>query len=71
MKKTSNANERAVLTTGRLDGLVITPIGDESGLKFLDLTVDSLPGLRLIVEAKAAEELRDALTIIISSFIDK
>lgn len=59
--------ERIVLTTGRLDGLVISPlrIGDE--ITFLELTVDSLPGLRIVLEAGAAKELHDALAIVLES----
>ena len=52
---------RKILTTGRLDGLIITPFHGECG-RFLAFTVDSLPGLRLVVEIGAARELRNALT---------
>lgn len=58
-------NERKVLTTGRFDGLVISPIQDENEIHFLDFAVDTLPGLRLVVEADAARELQDALTAIL------
>jgi hypothetical protein len=61
------SEERKILTTGRLDGLRIGQIGDETGLKFLDFTVDTLPGLRIVVEADAARELRDALVTILGS----
>lgn len=58
---------RTVLTTGRLDGLVIDPIHDADGaLIFLDFSVDTLPGLRLVVEVAAAAELRDALVVILA-----
>ena len=60
-----SSDKRQVLTTGRLDGLVITPIKDQTEIKFLDFTVDTLPGLRLVVEARAARELRDALAMIL------
>jgi hypothetical protein len=59
------SDEPKVLTTGRLDGLVITPIGIDGDWTFLDFTVKDLPGLRLVIEADAARELRDALTIIL------
>jgi hypothetical protein len=58
-------DDRKVLTTGQLDGLMISPIKDDAGIRFLDFTVDTLPGLRLVVEADAARELRDALTMIL------
>ena len=55
-----------VLTTGRLDGLMITPIVAPDGeLKFVDFTVDTLPGLRLVVEGAAARELHEALGVIL------
>jgi hypothetical protein len=58
--------ERKVLTTGRLDGLVIQPFKDALGvLRFLNFTVNTLPGLRVVVETAAARELRDALTMIL------
>lgn len=59
------SEERKILTTGRLDGLGISPIADDTGIKFLDFTVETLPGLRVIVEVDAARELRDALTMIL------
>lgn len=59
--------ERVVLTTGRLDGLVISPIKEGDKIKFLDLTVDTLPGLRLVIEADAARELQTALAIVLGS----
>lgn len=59
-------SEPRVLTTGRLDGLVITPISEPDGtIKFLDFTAKDLPGLRLILEVEAATELRDALSMIL------
>ncbi len=59
--------ERRVLSTGRLDGLAISPVGDETGVLFLNFTVDTLPGLRLVLEADAARELRDALVAILET----
>lgn len=58
-------SENTVLTTGRLDGLIISPIKDKTEITFLDFTVDTLPGLRLIIEVAAAYELRDALIMIL------
>jgi len=58
-------DERKVLTTGRLDGLVISPVVDGTEIKFLTFTVDTLPGIRLVVEADAGRELRDALNAIL------
>lgn len=46
---------------GRLDGLHIQPVTNDSGLKSLHFTVDTLPGMRLIVDADAARELLAAL----------
>lgn len=58
-------SEERVLTTGLLDGLVITPVETDGKIKFLHFTVKDLPGLRLIIEGEAAQELRDALTMIL------
>jgi hypothetical protein len=55
------------LTKGRLDGLVITPIRTGNQLVFVHFTVDSLPGLRLIVEADAVKELHSALGYLIGA----
>lgn len=44
---------------------MITPIIEDRRLVSLDLTVDTLPGLRLTIEADAARELRDALVAIL------
>ena len=57
--------DRTVLSIGRLDGLVITPITSGAETLFLDFTVDTVPGLRLVVEVAAARELRDALAVIL------
>lgn len=57
-----------VITTGRLDGLNVQPICVEgSDPTHLHFTVDTLPGLRIIVEAAAARELRDALCVLLGS----
>ncbi len=61
------ADDRTTLTTGRLDGLTISPVVKDGQLVFLAITVETLPGLRLIVEADAARELRDALTMILGA----
>lgn len=54
------------VTQGRLDGLVISPITDEHGvIKFVDFTVDTLPGMRLTLEADAAEELHHVLGLVL------
>jgi hypothetical protein len=47
---------------GQLDGLTLSPIVDDAGkLMCIDATCDRLPGLRLTVQAGAAEELWTAL----------
>jgi hypothetical protein len=55
------------LTKGRLDGLVITPIKDGDKLEFVDFTIDSVPGLRLVVEAEAIKELHYALGVLLDT----
>ena len=65
MASISALTDRKVLTTGRLDGLTISPIKDGEYLKYLNFTVDTLPGLRLVVETSAACELRDTLVAIL------
>ena len=50
-----------VLTTGRLDGLVITPLWANAKITRLQFTVKDLPGLFLSVEADAIRELQEAL----------
>ncbi len=51
-------DRRIVLTVGELDGLTIRPIVDASGgLVSIDLTVDTLPGMRLVLSADAVREL--------------
>lgn len=52
------------LTVGRLDGLMIQPVVENDEIKFVDFTVDSLPGLRLVLEGEAARELCYALNVI-------
>jgi hypothetical protein len=59
--------ERVVLTTGLLDGLTISPVKNGEGIKSLVFTVDTLPGLHLVLEASAAKELRDALSMILDA----
>lgn len=59
------------LTMGRLDGLTISPIADDSGIKFLEFTVDTLPGMRLILEEEAADELCYALTVILGGKVNR
>jgi hypothetical protein len=54
-----------ILTTGRLDGLMIQPLVVDGAVTHLHLTFDTLPGLRLIIEADAARELRDALCVVL------
>lgn len=61
------SDEKRVLTVGRLDGLTITPVQAADGGGFLHFTVESMPGLRLVIEIDAARELRDALLEIISA----
>lgn len=57
---------KTVLTTGRLDGLCVTPMKDETGVcTHVHFTVDTLPGLRLIIEADAVRELHYALGIVL------
>lgn len=53
------------LTKGRLDGLVISPLREGDRLAFVHFTVESLPGLRLIVEGDAVRELHHALGILL------
>jgi hypothetical protein len=54
------------LTKGRLDGLMISPIKDEAGqIVCVDFTVESLPGLRLVLEAAAVKELHYALGVLL------
>lgn len=49
------------LTSGRLDGLMITPVvSKDPDQQFVHLTVDTLPGLRLIIEGAAIRELHVA-----------
>lgn len=59
--------ERVALTTGRLDGLEITPVEQEGEIKFLTFTVHTLPGLRIVIEADAARELQTALATVLGS----
>lgn len=48
--------------SGRLDGLHLQPLVDADGkLTHVHCTVDTLPGLRLIVEAAAVAEMHAAL----------
>lgn len=54
-----------ILTTGRLDGLVITPIAKDGAVTALVFTARDLPGLRLILEADAARELTTAIDIVL------
>lgn len=56
-----------VLSVGRLDGLMISPAFDDGGkIVSLLLTVDTIPGIRMVLDAAAAAELRDALTILLN-----
>jgi hypothetical protein len=60
---------REILTTGRLDGLHFEPVVDDrGGLAFLEMTCVALPGVRLVMEASAVCELRDALSVVIGRF---
>lgn len=55
-----------VLSQGELDGLTISPAIDAHGkVRRLEFTADTLPGLRLVVSAGAAAELRDALGVLL------
>lgn len=57
------------LTVGTLDALHFEPIVDESGaLIFLGMRVMGLPGLNVVLQASAAVELRDALSIVLGRF---
>ena len=50
------------LTKGQLDGLMIAPTVDKEGrIVSLMLTVDTLPGLRVVLDGAAGREVRDAL----------
>lgn len=53
------------LTVGRLDGLIITPVANDGVLTHVHLTVDTLPGLRLILEAGAMAELYEVFGIML------
>lgn len=53
--------DRVVLTVGELDGLTITPVVDDGELHSLVFTVDTLPGIRMVVSAGASRELMFAL----------
>lgn len=58
--------ETRQITQGLLDALVLTPVADPDGeLKFLDVKVRGLPGLRATLEIAAVQELRQALDIIL------
>lgn len=47
---------------------MITPLINQAGsITHLHLTVDTLPGLRLVIDADAAGELRDALAAILGA----
>ena len=59
-----------VLTTGLLDGLVISPLEKDGAITHLHLTVRDLPGLRIVLEVGAGEELRDALTMILAPRVE-
>lgn len=54
-----------VLTVGRLDGLVITPLWANGKITRLEFTVKDMPGMFTSMEFAAACELRDALTHIL------
>lgn len=57
------------LTVGTLDGLHFEPITDDAGkLVFLGMRIQGLPGLNAILQASAAIELRDALSIVLERF---
>ena len=58
-------SERKVLTTGRLDGLIISPLVAEGTVTHLQFTVDTLPGMRLTLEVDAARELLTALRLVL------
>lgn len=61
------AGALAQLTSGRLDGLVLSPIVLAGKLVSLAAEVDSLPGLRLVLEAAAVRELHTALGLVLAA----
>lgn len=63
-------DDLTVLTTGELDGLVLTPIADEhDGLRLLVVSIDSLPGMRMTLTAGAVRELAFSLNQILNQIL--
>ncbi len=54
-----------VITRGRLDGLIVTPIMHDGQLAFVDVTVDTLPGARLVLEGAAVRELAQVFALLV------
>lgn len=55
------------LTKGLLDGLLLSPTFDDRGqLASLLVTVDTLPGLRIVVDGAAVVEVHAALAAVLS-----
>lgn len=55
-----------ILTKGKLDGLMLSPLVKPDGtLQAVDLDVDTLPGLQMRLDASAAEELWYALGVVL------